>query len=379
MTPPNPFDLHEMALLLGVLAVVGIVASLRVGRPPFVLAITTSIAGVAGALAWAGGSRVGLVVTWTALVSLTLLVLALPVALLLRAGRTSKFAPRSEDGAPKGPRIGRRELVLRGASFALPAVALSGGPAALWEATSPTEAKRLRLKVPGLPSSLAGTSILHLSDLHLGSSKTAEDLRALLDGAPKPDLVLVTGDIADDLGELARALELLRGFGPPVYASLGNHEYFRGIQRVVDVFRDSGVRLLRDAHELVRLRGTDVVLAGIDDPGFGAPTDAFFERAIDRALRGTPPRAFRLLMSHRPRALDAAAQRGVGLVLAGHTHGAQLGLLGRSLLEPLMPREYLWGRYQRGTTSLYTSSGFGHWFPFRLGCPTEAPLLVLEG
>lgn len=28
---------------------------------------------------------------------------------------------------------------------------------------------------------------------------------------------------------------------------------------------------------------------------------------------------------------------------------------------------------------LYTTSGFGHWFSFRLGCPTEMPLIVLEG
>jgi len=27
---------------------------------------------------------------------------------------------------------------------------------------------------------------------------------------------------------------------------------------------------------------------------------------------------------------------------------------------------------------LSTTSGFGHWFPFRVGCPTEMPLLVLE-
>jgi predicted MPP superfamily phosphohydrolase len=28
---------------------------------------------------------------------------------------------------------------------------------------------------------------------------------------------------------------------------------------------------------------------------------------------------------------------------------------------------------------LYTTSGFGHWFPFRFGCPTEMPIVVLEG
>ena len=37
-----------------------------------------------------------------------------------------------------------------------------------------------------------------------------------------------------------------------------------------------------------------------------------------------------------------------------------------------------WGLYQRGHSRLYTTSGFGQWFPFRLNCPPEAPLIVLE-
>jgi predicted MPP superfamily phosphohydrolase len=31
-----------------------------------------------------------------------------------------------------------------------------------------------------------------------------------------------------------------------------------------------------------------------------------------------------------------------------------------------------------GDKQLYTSSGGGHWFAFRLACPSEAALVVLE-
>jgi uncharacterized protein len=61
----------------------------------------------------------------------------------------------------------------------------------------------------------------------------------------------------------------------------------------------------------------------------------------------------------------------------GHTHGGQIGLFGRSAFEALAPELHLWGTYARGESRLYTTSGFGHWFPFRLGCPTEAPILEL--
>lgn len=53
------------------------------------------------------------------------------------------------------------------------------------------------------------------------------------------------------------------------------------------------------------------------------------------------------------------------------------GLNGKSAFEPMFPSGYLWGAYRRGRSALYTTSGYGHWYPFRLGCPTEAPLLEL--
>jgi hypothetical protein len=55
-----------------------------------------------------------------------------------------------------------------------------------------------------------------------------------------------------------------------------------------------------------------------------------------------------------------------------------MGFGGRSLFEPVFPEKYLWGIYRRRQTTMHTSGGMGHWFPFRLGVPAEAPILVLE-
>ena len=101
-------------------------------------------------------------------------------------------------------------------------------------------------------------------------------------------------------------------------------------------------------------------------------------RSVEASQLEAPSDAFRLLMSHRSLAFDYAAPLGVDLTLAGHNHGVQLGLGGRSLFESWYPDRYLWGHYQKESSQLYTSAGVGHWFPFRLGCPPEAPLLVLE-
>ena len=68
----------------------------------------------------------------------------------------------------------------------------------------------------------------------------------------------------------------------------------------------------------------------------------------------------------------------VDLTLSGHTHGAQVGAFGRSVLEPFFPDKYMWGRYEHAGKQLYTSSGAGHWAAFRLACPSEAALVTLE-
>ncbi|RKX73418.1 MAG: hypothetical protein DRP60_11930 [Spirochaetes bacterium] len=77
--------------------------------------------------------------------------------------------------------------------------------------------------------------------------------------------------------------------------------------------------------------------------------------------------------------IDFAAELGVNLTLAGHTHGGQIGVGGRSFFDWVLPYKYLWGHYTKDNGSqLYTSAGIGHWFPFRLGCPAEAPVFVLR-
>jgi predicted MPP superfamily phosphohydrolase len=233
-----------------------------------------------------------------------------------------------------------------------------------------------------LPAALLGFRILHLSDLHLGAGPSVEDLRRLLDGlrGKPPDLIALTGDVADNVGELEAALQLLTEFSPRagVYAALGNHEYLNDISLTLPVYRKSSVRLLINEVADVVLDGARLAIAGVDDPVFVAPPRAFFRHAVARSAPQPAAGAFRLLLCHRPEGFEAAAEHGFHLTLSGHTHGAQLGFGGQSALEALFGVPYQWGSYRIGESRLYTTSGFGHWFPLRLNCPSEAPIIVLE-
>jgi predicted MPP superfamily phosphohydrolase len=288
--------------------------------------------------------------------------------------------------SPAGPTVTRR-AALGAATAIAPAIALGTGISGFTTAAAPPRIPRVRFRFDGLDAGLNGLRILHLSDLHLGVDKHVEDLEALFDtlkrGGEHPDLVVFTGDVAENVRELGPALDAAVRFNPRlgVFATLGNHEYLNDVtaaQRVYAQKRD--VRLLVSRGALIRAGTSRLWIAGADDPVFvDADPTAFLSQSIGDALDGAPEDAFRLLLCHRPEGFVPASATGVQLTLAGHTHGGQIGFNGKSAFEPIWRDRYLWGRYTRAGSHLYTTSGFGHWFPFRLLCPTEAPLIELSG
>jgi predicted MPP superfamily phosphohydrolase len=238
------------------------------------------------------------------------------------------------------------------------------------------------LSIEGLPRAFEGLRILHLSDLHLRHYVTVDDLATVLDEAKshEPHLVVVTGDVADDLSQLPQALNMVEELKSPLgaFACLGNHEYFRGLNQVRQFFERSTVKLLINGGIHLPHQDASLFIGGIDDPRYldGATPD-FFRGCLETTFREETGEDLRLLLSHRPDVFSHVEDFEVQLTLSGHTHGGQVGMFGRSAFENLFPGNYLWGHYESRGRHLYTSSGVGHWFPFRLGCPSEAPVIEL--
>jgi predicted MPP superfamily phosphohydrolase len=239
------------------------------------------------------------------------------------------------------------------------------------------------IKVDHLPTALNGLRILHISDSHLSRYVPIDTIATTLEQAEPfaPDLIVLTGDIADDLSMLGETLKLISELRPRfgTYACLGNHEYYRGIAEVRRIFDRSTVPLLENQSVLIDVDSIALRVAGIDDPRHvGGGDRIFFKNAIDSMLSEAESAEFTILLSHRPAALDYASEVNLNLILAGHTHGGQIGAGERSFFELVSPESYLWGHYQKAESHLYTSSGVGHWFPFRLGCPAEAPIIEIS-
>jgi len=351
------------------------------------------LAGVVTLLIWAAGEYY--ILPWLAMPGAVLavlvfvleiaLMLSLPVSGIIRllgklVGLLLKRGLKKETHEKIDP---HRRIFLKGAAAAVPLVTMTMGVTGVARAFTDVRVYVRPITFKDLPPGWEGLRLLHLTDLHLRHYVTLYDLEQVLSDAKilKPEMLLVTGDIADDLDLLTEALAMMTAFNAPLgcYACLGNHEYFRGLSRVKRIFGESQVPLLVNQTVSLAVRGGNLLLGGIDDPvRLRGVKEEFFRRSIDETFGENELSAFSLLMSHRPDALDYASARGLDLVLAGHTHGSQVGLLGRSAFENFWPDRYLWGHYRKEKTHLYTSSGIGHWFPFRLGCPAEAPVIELR-
>lgn len=276
-----------------------------------------------------------------------------------------------------------RRMFLKSAAAAAPVFAIGRASEGFASSFSETRFPQIEMPFKNLPDDLDGIRILHLSDLHLGYYFGLDHLENTLQNAEKydPDLIAVTGDIADDLGLMTDAMKLIDQLKTPYnkYVIVGNHEHFRGINEAIRRINAGPVPLLFNQNDTFTIGGTKLTIAGVDDPvRMRADITGFLDNAVDIAFNGAAQADFRLLLSHRPRALDVAEKYNIDLTLSGHTHGGQVGFAGRSLWEIINENGYLWGSYQKGNSQLYTSAGMGHWFPFRLNCPLEAPVITLK-
>ncbi len=236
----------------------------------------------------------------------------------------------------------------------------------------------------GLPERLEGFSIAHITDLHIGPQLRADRLRGFIERVNDvgADMIAITGDMFDfDPAYVEEGcLELARLEAPyGVWAVLGNHDVYTGVDIVVDGLRKwTSIRLLRDEWTALDVSGEPLYLLGIDDPGrlWGEP-DA---RELRRVASECPDVPARLLLVHRPNYFETIIELGLPLAIAGHTHGGQVSLpppMHHHNLSRLMTK-YTRGLFESERSLLYVNRGLGvAGPPIRLNCPREIARLRL--
>ncbi len=228
----------------------------------------------------------------------------------------------------------------------------------------------LEVEVAGLPRSADGLVIVQLSDLHLGSLIGARRLRSVIeqiDGL-HPDVVVVTGDLIDsDAGAVEKLVPDLHKLTAPdgVFAVLGNHEYYAGADRCRRLLREAGFTVLDNTAAEAK---PGLWIAGVADRAGGRQTEEL-ESDLDAAVAAVPPGSAIVLLQHTPGNEDAAAAAGVGLMLNGHTHGAQIWPA-HFLVRRAFP--FIAGVRRVGAMTQVVCRGAGRWGPpMRLFAPAE--------
>lgn len=221
-----------------------------------------------------------------------------------------------------------------------------------------------------------GFKLTMLSDLHMNNAgKLERGIEAAhLALSEKTDVIVLGGDYLDlrhpsVVENVGKFLAEFRNAKCPVYAIMGNHDYWSGAARaLVETFERSPVRLLRN--ESVEIGG--VTLAGIDDAIERRHKLDFFPKGrVSKSL---------LALFHEPDFADEMPEH-VSLQLSGHSHGGQVCLpFGKSMYTPFGAKRYISGYYAKAAAPVFVTRGVGTTGPdFRLFCAPEVSVLTLKG
>ncbi len=223
--------------------------------------------------------------------------------------------------------------------------------------------------------------IAQLTDTHLGPFMSQQRLRGIVERAiaSSPDLIVLTGDFLtmesqSDPEVLGGALAPLRDFDGPVVACFGNHDH-EAPETVRQALTRAGAQLLVDAACTVDTQAGPVQVIGADFRYRNR------QAHLEELLAAHPRQAgrLRLLLLHDPAAFRYVPPGGADLVLSGHTHGGQVGLVSIGIagtavsLFTSSPDHGFWAQHDN---RLWVHRGTGHYgFPLRLGVPAEESLL----
>jgi uncharacterized protein len=258
--------------------------------------------------------------------------------------------------------------------------------------------RKLQLSFENLPASFKGLKIVHISDIHSGSFT---DKKAVMKGVQKildqkPDLILFTGDLVNNLAEeMDDYMDVFNQLKAPmgVYSSLGNHDYAdyvkwdspqakqANLERLKKVHAALGWRLLLDENIALEKGEHQINLIGVQNISGKANFHSYGDMEI--AYRGVNHDHFNILLSHDPSHWDSEVKPhypGVDLMLSGHTHGMQFGLeLPGFKWSPVQYVYKQWaGLYEDGNQKLYINRGFGFiGYPGRLGILPEITVMEL--
>jgi predicted MPP superfamily phosphohydrolase len=315
---------------------------------------------------------------WWVVCSLLAFLLAMVLWPLRRAARTTR--------ALASP--GRRQFLERSAT-AIVAAPFVAGAYGLFYGRLNLQITQQRTPLARLPKAFSGFRIAQLSDIHIGPFMTEDEIRKYvrITNNLKPDLIALTGDFVTwDPSTQHAVVNALAGLAAPfgIFGCLGNHEaWSRTEDSITRMFQQVGIRILRYERAAISTGGASFQLMGVDYESQGrmGPRNArFVRRYLEGVANLMAPDTANILMSHNPDTFDRAAELGIDLSLAGHTHGGQVALefISPEIAPSRLVTPYVQGWFRKPGAQLYVNRGIGTiGVPMRVGAPPEITVYEL--
>jgi uncharacterized protein len=265
--------------------------------------------------------------------------------------------------------------------------------------------RRKSIRLKELPHVFDGLKIVQISDLHLGSwvSKNELEEAVKIVNDLHPDLIFHTGDLVNySTDEAFRFEDILSKMKSRygVFSVLGNHDYGdykrwkskkekdQNLDEMVDLHDRLGWKLLRNTNHIVEIDGERIAIIGVENWGSLRRFQKFGD--LQKALQGAESIPVKLLLSHDPSHWQAKVSDfpiSIPITFSGHTHGAQFGIEVPGMR--WSPSQYVY-KYWSGLYSepnketgqeqfLYVNRGLGSiGYPGRVGMLPEITLIELN-
>ena len=257
--------------------------------------------------------------------------------------------------------------------------------------------RKVKLRFINLPENFKGYKIVQISDVHSGSFLNPQKLQKAIDliNEQDADVVLFTGDMVNNYAdEFKPFIPLFKNIKAKdgKFSILGNHDYgdygawnsreekAQNIPTLKNYQAEAGFKLLRNENIALEKNGEKIFLLGVENWGI-KPFPQYGD--LDKALKGVPEDAIKVLMSHDPTHFDEVVKKhktNVHLTLSGHTHGMQFGLdLKNIKWSPVKFKYKKWADlYESEGKYLYVNRGFGVIaYPGRVGINPEITVIEL--
>jgi hypothetical protein len=242
------------------------------------------------------------------------------------------------------------------------------------------------IHLPNLGNEFDDFVIVQLSDLHAGSLSSPEHFLRVAEITNRfnANLVVITGDFVNfsphEMPSLIPGLEMLSR-NNRVLGCLGNHDHYmedRDHTELLKILRESGLDMLINENRTISKGSGKLHFAGVDNANFRTNYADF-----PKAMAGLNDDSPKILLCHDPTNWDRTVrgQLGVDLMLAGHTHGGQVGIdIFGQFISPVRIVYKQWaGLYKEGQEHLYINRGIGVVGPpLRVDMPPEITKITLK-